>query len=457
MAGIGFDLLKLLKKGSYQSLINAYGVTALFGSGPGLFIIIGIGIVCFFNVFTIPDPIIAKQFLVIVIYLFSSSMIMTSFLQYTFFRFMADKIFTSDFEELSPNLIGVLWVQFMMCVCVSLPIVFYFFKEESLILKILMIANFIILSLIWISTVLLAGLKAYRGVLLAFFMGYAVMLIVHFLVDNNEIYFLLFEFLLAQAILFVVLLHAILDEYPTKSLMKVGFIKKNNVYFTLIFSNFFYTLGIWIDKYLFWFNPDTSYEVFSPLRASPLYDVPMFFAYISIIPATAAFLFQVETNFSMVFPKFMKTIFRKKTLIEINTILNELTIAGRKSMNHLFKTQYVVTISVILLAPYVCSVFNILSLHLSLLYILVIAGGLNVILWGLLNILYYMTRYFEAFCVNFIFLVGNILFTLLSFYMGPAFFGYGFALSLFVSIIVALLFLNKAFNELEYFTFMMTD
>jgi polysaccharide biosynthesis protein PelG len=457
MAGIGFELLKLWKQGSYQSLLRLFSLTAMMVSGPGIFMILSLGFICLFSLFATHNYLISFQFLSLVTYLLSSSMIVSAFLQYTFSRFMGDKIYSKDFNEVSPNFIGVLLLQLIISICFSVPVVFYFFSEHSLNIKLLLVSNFIILCLIWTSVVVLTGIKAYRLIIWGFAIGYYVMIVVHVLWGKPELCFLLLEFLLAQVILFLFLLYAILDYYPSNECIKFDFLKKENFYFTLVFSNFFYALGFWIDKYLFWFNSDTGYLLFSPLRLSPLYDLPMFIAILSTIPATSVFLLQIEANFALKYPNYMKAIFQRKTLDEITAIRNELVMAARQAVLSLFKTQATMIIIMFLLAGFIFSVFEILPIYLNLLFILLIAVGLNVILWGLLNILYYLTQYRHALYVSFLFVLSNCIFTLLSLKAGPYYFGYGYGFSLLLSIALALIFTNKDFNHLEYYTFMMTD
>ena len=196
MAGIGFELVKLLKKNNYGGLLRAYGLTTLIGSGPGLLILFSLGVICFFTFFAIPTLATVRQFLVIIIYLFSGSMIISSFLQYTFTRFVADLEFLKKFECITPNFFGVLLIQIMVSLSFVLPVVFYFFSDYSIILKILLVSTFNILTLIWISTVLLTGAKSYRRIIWAFILGYSTMIIVHFSFEQkqNDVIFLLFEF-----------------------------------------------------------------------------------------------------------------------------------------------------------------------------------------------------------------------------------------------------------------------
>lgn len=457
MAGIGFELLKLWKQGTYQSLLRAYALTTMMVSGPGLLIILSLGVICFFTIFSTPFYLTGYQFLSTITYLLSSSMITASALQYTFSRFISDKVFSKDFEDISPNYLGVLFIQLVMSILLALPIVLYFFAKYSLTLKILLISSFIILCLIWLSVVILTGIKAYHLIIWGFTLGYYVMIVVHLVWGKPKIESLLFEFLLAQIVLFLFLLHAILDYYPSSVCIRFDFLKKENIYYYLIGSSFFYALGFWIDKFLFWMNDNTGFMIFDPLRLSPLYDLPMFLSYITVIPAASAFLLQIEANFALKYPRYMQAIFQRKTLEEISVMRDELLIAARDSIYTMFKSQALLIVTMILSACFLFSIFDILPLYLNLLFILLVAVSLNLILWGLLNILYYLTLYNDAFYVSLIFVVANFSLSWASLKAGPYFFGYGYAAGSLLGVVCALFFINKGFRRLEYKTFMLID
>ena len=65
-----------------------------------------------------------------------------------------------EFNRITPNFNGVLFLQLILSLGVSLPITAYFFHPYGLILQILLVANFVILSMIWIAVVLLTGFKS---------------------------------------------------------------------------------------------------------------------------------------------------------------------------------------------------------------------------------------------------------------------------------------------------------
>jgi len=55
---------------------------------------------------------------------------------------------------------------------------------------------------------------------------------------------------------------------------------------------------------MFWYFPDTSEPIIGPLRASVIYDLPVFMAYLSVIPGMAVFLVRIETDFAEFYERF---------------------------------------------------------------------------------------------------------------------------------------------------------
>ncbi|MFP3336189.1 exopolysaccharide Pel transporter PelG, partial [Pseudomonas sp. SIMBA_064] len=76
---------------------------------------------------------------------------------------------------------------------------------------------------------------------------------------------------------------------------------------------------------LFWFNPGTSNAVIGPLRASILYDMPIFIAYLAIIPGMAVFLVRIETDFAEWYDRLFRAIRDGETLQHIGSLKTEMT------------------------------------------------------------------------------------------------------------------------------------
>ena len=183
----------------------------------------------------------------------------------------------------------------------------------------------------------------------------------------------------------------------------------------------------------------------------------MFIALLTMIPGIAVFMVHIESQFAVIYPKVMASIFNRQPLDEINALCDELVLSGREAIYALIKTQSVVNVVVLLSAAYIFSLLDILPIYLNLLFILTVSASLNVMLWALLSLLYYMTRYRQALYVSLVFALTNATLTLASFYAGPPYFGYGLCGSLLIASVLALVFLNENFKSFQYTTFMMTD
>ena len=70
---------------------------------------------------------------------------------------------------------------------------------------------------------------------------------------------------------------------PGPQLVSFAFLGRKS-FLSLALTGFFYNLGVWVDKFVFWANPLVSDPVIGPLRASIIYDIPIFLAYLSIVP-----------------------------------------------------------------------------------------------------------------------------------------------------------------------------
>ena len=164
--------------------------------------------------------------------------------------------------------------------------------------RLLTVVAMIVLSASWIAVVLLSSLRDYRGVVLGFLLGYSLSVGGALLLRPLGLVGLLAGFLFGQVALLIAMVGLITRRFPSKTLVSFEFLDRRRAYFTLAATGFLYNLGIWIDKLLFWFTPSTSEPVLGPLRASIIYDIPIFLAYLSIVPGMAVFLVRVETAFA---------------------------------------------------------------------------------------------------------------------------------------------------------------
>jgi len=124
----------------------------------------------------------------------------------------------------------------------------------------------------------------------------------------------------------------IIRSYPSDRFIEFDFLRKKRMFMSLIWTGFFFNLGVWIDKYIFWYTPSTGIPVIGPFNASLIYDLPIFLAYLSIIPGMAVFLVRMETDFVEYYQKFYDAVREGGTLDYIHEMRDEMVSIARQGI-----------------------------------------------------------------------------------------------------------------------------
>ncbi len=456
MAGIGFRLRKILKKGTILSAFQAYGYSAVIGAGAWLIAVFGL----------IATAIIVKpfflykgeviQFLTTTTYLFAGSLIFTGFFQLYFSRYIADRIFEKKYNIILPNIIGMLVLTMVLAFLFVAP-AYILLVNTTYIYRILFIFLFVVLSGMWILNIILAALKSYKYIFFSFAFSYLIMFLVAFLLSylNFGLEGLMLAFFIGHTILFFLLLFLIVFEFSGDKFIDFDFTKKERIYKYLLWTGLFYNLGIWIDKIIFWLHPDTGEFVISILRASIFYDLPMFLAYILMIPGMSIFLLRLETDFAEKYEEFYDAVREGATLSSIREKKDDMIITAKLSLFEVFRGQLIITLFSILLAEPLFKLFHFPLVYIPIFNILLLGTWLLLFFISILTILFYLDRQKETFLLTLSFFLLNAGLTLLSIKLGFEFYGLGFVLATLIVSILALYVLTKVFDNLIYETFML--
>jgi uncharacterized membrane protein len=92
--------------------------------------------------------------------------------------------------------------------------------------------------------------------------------------------------------------------------------------------------------------------------------------------------------------------------------------------------------------------------YLPLLYVDVAAAGFQVVFLAILNVYFYLDQRGRALLLTILFTALNGILSFVSIWLGPFYYGYGFAVSLSITIFCGMLFLDRDLEQLEYETFM---
>jgi uncharacterized membrane protein len=453
MAGIGFELRKLLRTESFLGLIRGYGYAGLISSGPWVFSIVGVLLI---GVLRAGGGLAGRTdaFLVAITYLMATSLILTGALQLFFSRFVADREFDKRHDDVLPNLVGALALTTVVSGSLATAVLVGAF-DGSWLYRLLLLGSFVVLCDLWLLVVMLSGLKEYRWVLAIFFLGYALTVALSLSLQGYGMEGLLGGFFAGQVWMMLSFLALVARRYPAGKLVSFGFVTRKKSYPGLLLVGLSYNLGTWVDKFLFWYHPHTSEPVLGPLRASLLYDLPMFLAYLSIVPGMAVFLVRIETDFAECHARFYEAVRTGAPYSELERLKSGMVEAIRQGIYEVFKVQGLTALFLILAGPRVLRFFGLSLLHGPLYAVDLVAVGAQVLLLAILNVFFYLDQRGIALGLSVLLLVSNAAFSYVTILLGPPFYGYGFGLAVFLTGVVGLALLSRKLERLEYETFML--
>ena len=158
MAGIGFELRRILRKNTLIGILEAYAYAGIIGSGPWVLSIVGILLIGLFSVSVVVPSYLVTQFQTSVTYLVAGSLIFTGLAQLAFTRFISDRLFEKTKDAVLPNLHGLMLLVSAGAGLIGTLGVFLLLPGEGILYRLLMLAGFVTLCSVWVMSVLLSGM-----------------------------------------------------------------------------------------------------------------------------------------------------------------------------------------------------------------------------------------------------------------------------------------------------------
>lgn len=451
MAGIGFVLRKLSLQDNLFGLTQAYLHSAVASSGPWLFTVLALGVITVSGShYTSLEEI--YLFRLVTIYNFCFSLVMSAPVFMVVTRYLADAIYAKD-VSCAP---GLLFGGAILLYGTQLPIAasFYFFVAElPPLLTVSAIINFMLVTSIWLISVFLSALKNYKAITVAFLAGLLLSVLASIqLAGTFGASGVLNGFSIGLAFILASLTASVLAEYPypTKNLFAfMGYFRK---YWEIALGGFVFNVGAWIDKWIMWFSPEAEHTS-SNLVIYPHYDSATFLAYLTIVPAMALFVFNVETAFYERYLRFYRDIDEKAALDRIDQNHRSILRVFLASARNILVLQASITFVVILLAPHIFDMLNMNYVQLGMFRYGVLGALFHVMTIFLVILLSYFDNRIDALKVQFTFMIANGLFTWIAMRFGFDYYGYGYYLAGLVSFLTGAVIFAIYVNRLPYHTF----
>ncbi|MBW4047234.1 MAG: exopolysaccharide Pel transporter PelG [Proteobacteria bacterium] len=455
MAGIGFELRKLLRSQSYLGLLRAYSYASIISSGPWVFSILGLIVTGVLSLGVVSPNALITQFQVTVTYLIMTSLVLSGGLQLSFTRWVADQLFAKQREDVAPAFLGVLLVTTAVSGALGWIAALVLFPLQSNLYRVLLAGGLPLLCDIWIVTVFLSGLKQYRAIVALYACGYGLSVLLSYLLRVWGLEGLLAGFLGGQFLMWTAMMALVLRNFPPTKPITLACFAPGAMLPTLLAGGTLYNLGVWADKLMFWFTPQTSSPVIGPLRASTIYDLPVFLAYLCVIPGMGVFLVKFETDFVEWYDHFYTAVRSGGALQDIARYHDRMQDTVREGIYQIIKVQAITLLALYTFVKPLFHAIGISDLYIPLFLVQAVAASFQVLLLAVLNVFFYLDRRLEVVFITALLLVLNVILSRVSISLGAVYFGYGFAVALLLTLLASLLLVQRLFRRLEYQTFML--
>jgi uncharacterized membrane protein len=450
MAGIGFELRKAIHEASYLGVIRGYLYAAVISSGPWLLAIITLSMLGVISIGFLPQE-ARDLFAATTTHAFAISLITIGLIQMLVTRYLADRMYVNDTAVIVPTYVAVL----------VLSSVFQFALMNLLLwrtglpwdFRLPAIALYVSVSGTWLSMIFLSAAKDYVSIVLAFVAGFGVSFVGALILGprfgpSGHVA----GFALGQVLTLALLTGRVLGEFETERTFSLKVFTYLRKYPSLLAIGVLYNLAFWVDKVVFWFSRE-GVDAGSYLRVFPIYDTSFFMASLTIVPALALFLVRIETAFYEHYKGFYAAIANQRSWREIAAAKEGMVNALPGLYLTLLKVQGAIALLTIGLTPVLMVALRVPQSYWYVFRVAVLAISVQVFLLVTVLLLLYLDLRGSVLIVSSLFFATNLVFTLITLWLGFPYYGYGFLFASVVTLIVALLLLDNRLRNLEYLTF----
>jgi len=450
MAGIGFELRKMMSSRSFLGEIGALFYAAVISSGPWLTSILCLSLLSLYASMQL-NRLEAELFRSLAVYAYGASLVLVGMGQLVVTRYMADQHYLERHEVTLASFLTfsclVLTVGALLAGCAFATL------DVTPAYAFWGVLMFLSVCMIWICMVYIGVIRDYKTILYAFIAGLVLALGGAMLLGN--IYGgagYMAGFAVGQFTIFLVLTARMLTEFDQVGFWDKGTLAYFAKYWDLAVIGLFYNAGIWVDKVVFWQAPD-SRVILGWLRANDLYDSPTFFAYLTVVPSMAIFLLRVETSFNERCHNYYSLITARGSLSQILAQKDLLIDDLRVNLRYLFIVQATVTGICLAFASTLVTKLGLFPVQATILRVALMGAFLQALVSVMIVILFYFDRRKSVLATVAIFFVSMAGLSWLTLRLGYQYYGYGYAVANLLTLAVAFQLLESNLRNLEYNTF----
>lgn len=345
MAGIGFQLKELYDQSNFLGQLRAMSFSAIVATGPMFLTILLITVVREWLLALGAPQAEVLLFMSTTQYAFIFSQLLTGGFLFLIARYVADQTFLEQETKVLSSLYGVLALTFVLGFVIS--VLFYWNSPLPFAYKFTSYLFFVELIGIWILSMYVSALKDYKRIIVSYFVGIAVSFFVSWIMiqwfDLSTAFAMMISLAIGFGIVYGLLFRYVKLYFQVDDKNYFDFLRYLERYPVLFAIGFFYYLGLYGHSFIVW---QSSYQlvVAYTFRIAPFYDVPIFYAYLSVLPALVLFMVTIETKFYVTYKKYYSRILNGSSLSEIENAKREMFRVLRLELLFLAQIQLLVVL-----------------------------------------------------------------------------------------------------------------
>jgi uncharacterized membrane protein len=451
VAGIGFELRRVLQKGGLARIIGVSLAGTAVVAGPWLLSVFGI-----FLIQHAAGAVLSESpllFSAAIVYCYALSLVLMSGLHYSFTRQISDLIYEDRAREAASALVSCLLLVTAAAVVIGaagvLPWRLSGVVARPRLFAAAVVALFVVINANWIVMSFISLLRSYTGILLVYVGGAAVSLAGVILLGRAYATAgALLGYTAGQLFTVVVLYLMTLARYKPTGISLAGLFAGIRRHPALFLAGLTYAWATWAEKIVYWLAfgtpvPGTWMRVFDP------YDIPIFFAILTLVPGLVYFTIETETAFYPRLREFLRAVstgtwqkIQEKKAVMIRS-LGE----GLREQSLL---QGLVSATLIVFAPAVGGALFGPALDVTVLRVTLGAVFLHSLFLSLMVFLFYLELYDRAFIAALVFFAVNLAVSLaLALTVGKHLLGAGYVAGGGAGCLTAWAFLSRSIRRID--------
>jgi len=454
MAGIGFELKKLFNgKGLIQG-IRACFLSMLVAIGPTLLCILMMTVLQKLLYNWGASVLQRELFMATVIYSFTFSLILTSAFTMILSRYISDKIYKKEYKDILPSLKGAITV----CILIGciIGIAFYWRSPLNLLFKLAAYTLFIELNILWLQTLYVSALKDYMKLVKGFFTGVSFVFLFSYILVNlmniDAVTGVLASIDIGFFIIILFFANGIQSFFCHESRKFFDFLEYFDRYPSLFFIGIFYAFGLYVHNFLFWASGYRTI-LYDTYIFAPFYDVPAFWAFLTVTPAMVIFVVSFETSFYVKCKVYYNAICNGGLIEDIDQLQNEMIDVVSRNLRNIMGIQLLFTIFFLDIGMIFLPLAGLENKCIDIFNVLVIGNYAFIIMFICFTVLLYFDDRKGALMIVCFFILANAQLTRMTILMGENYYGLGFMTAAFLSLAIGFARLNHFLNNIRYFIF----